>query len=235
MRSPTHRSLDLPQPLRKEELRRARRQRCVCRGALLCLYQAVGVGSLQAARQPRPQPRHVRHVRTRCRCASVRILPRLATCCCFSSCSASSAFSGLDAERADSCSAHAQHPHAAHACVRLRVHAPREAFCRVARQGQARSVLQALAGFGSESAVRPLRHPAGASRHSLALAAPRGQRKGIGLQRSTVHARAIPVQRLVRGIALPARKPRRVPHTGEGRRTRSELEHRLKRKNTVVH
>ena len=43
-----HRSLNLSQPLRKEELCRARRQRCVCCGALRCLYQAVCVGSLRA-------------------------------------------------------------------------------------------------------------------------------------------------------------------------------------------
>ena len=44
----THRALNLPQSLRKQELCRARRKSCVCRGALFCLYQAVCVGSLRA-------------------------------------------------------------------------------------------------------------------------------------------------------------------------------------------
>ena len=44
----THRALNLPQSLRKQKLRGARRQGCVCRGALFCLYQAVRVGSLRA-------------------------------------------------------------------------------------------------------------------------------------------------------------------------------------------
>ena len=44
----THRALNLPQSLRKQKLCGARRQGCVCRGALCCLYQAVRVGSLRA-------------------------------------------------------------------------------------------------------------------------------------------------------------------------------------------
>ena len=187
-----------------------------------CIRRCVSAACELAARQPRLQPgHHVCHVRTRCRCASVRILPRLATCCCLSSCSGSSAFSGLDAAsaapRAEGRSVHAQHPMAAHASE----HAPREAFCRLARHGPPRSILQALAGFGCDGRVRPLRLPAGASRSRLALTVPRRiawQSRGMGLQRSTVRAAARPVQRLLRGIAMPARTPRRATHAGEGRR-----------------